>query len=62
MEKFMAFKFPARRHLGFYDVLWLPFLFGSFQTIVGAVMRHRNPKWRRDGNLKAMNFSIYCYY
>ena len=28
----MAFKFPASRHFGFY-VLWLPLLFGSFQTI-----------------------------
>ena len=25
----MAFKFPARRHFGFYDVLQLPLLFGS---------------------------------
>ena len=38
MEKFMAFKFPARRHFGFYDMLWLPLLFGSFQTIAGAVI------------------------
>ena len=31
MEKFMAFKFQARRHFGFYDVLRLPLLFESFQ-------------------------------
>ena len=32
----MAFKFPARAILAFYDVLWPPLLFGilaSFQTI-----------------------------
>ena len=28
----MAFKFPARRHFGFYDVLWLPLLFGSLRS------------------------------
>ena len=32
----MAFKFPAGRHFRFYDVLRLPLLFGSFQTIAGA--------------------------
>ena len=37
MEKFMAFKFPARRHFGFYDVLRLPLLFGSFQTIKSKI-------------------------
>ena len=37
----MAFKFPACRHFGFYDVLWLPLLFGSFQTVAGAITRHR---------------------
>ena len=31
----------------------LPLLFGSFQTIAGAVTRHKNPKWWRAGNLKA---------
>ena len=61
MEKFMAFKFPARRHFGFYDVLWLPLLFESFQTIAGVKTR-QNPKWRRAENLKAINFSIYYYY
>ena len=54
----MAFKFPAGRHFRFYDVLRLPLFFGSFQTIAGAVTRHKNPKWRRAGNLKAINFSI----
>ena len=34
---------------------------GSFQTIAGAITRHKNSKWRRAGNLKAINFSIYCY-
>ena len=47
--------------LDFDDVLWLPLLFGCFQ-IAGAIRRHKNPKWRRAGNLKAINFSIYCYY
>ena len=40
MEKFMAFVFPASRHFVFYDVLPLPLLYGSFQTIAGAVTRH----------------------
>ena len=39
----------------------LPLLFGSFQTIAG-VTRHKDPKWRRAGNLKVINFSIYCHY
>ena len=32
----MGFKFPARRHFGFDDVLWLQLLVGSFQTIAGV--------------------------
>ena len=52
--------FQSAAILDFYDVLRLPLLFGSFRTIAGAEIRHKDPKWRRAGNLKAINFSIYC--
>ena len=45
MEKFMALNFQRAAILDFYDVLWLPLLFGSSQTIAGARARHKNPKW-----------------
>ena len=55
----LEFKLPARRHLGFYDVLWLPLLLHNkryifFLTIVATTIRP-NTKWRRSGNLKPRN-------
>ena len=36
----MAFKFPARRHFGFYDVLWLPLLLEASKQLYNLEIRN----------------------
>ena len=56
MEKFVAFKFVARRHFGFYDVLWLPLSFGSrgsFCERIGQPLHVLKSKMSARGKFKS---------